>query len=146
MSIGPETINLIAASILSALIIGAAARILYVPVIRNQLENIEKRFDAVDQRFTESEKRMDQRFSESEKRMDQRFDAVDQRFDAVDQRFAESEKRMEQRFDAVDQRFDAVEKRLDGVERRLDVLDTRLWHFVMSGQRNHQPAPEESES
>ena len=132
MSIGPETINLIAASILSALIIGAAARILYVPVIRNQLENIEKRFDAV-------EKRMDQRFAESEKRMDQRFDAVDQRF-------AESEKRMEQRFDAVDQRFDAVEKRLDGVERRLDVLDTRLWHFVMSGQRNHQPAPEESES
>jgi hypothetical protein len=35
-------------------------------------ENMEVRFDAVDQRF---------------EAVDQRFDAVDQRFDAVDQRF-----------------------------------------------------------
>ena len=132
MSIGPEFINLIAASLLSALIIGGAARILYVPVIRNQLENIDKRFDLlnqqIDQRFDEVDKRMDQRFDEVDKRMDQRFAAVDQRFVAVNQR------------------FDAIEKRLDGVERRLDVLDTRLWQFVMSGQRNHQPATEEAES
>lgn len=121
MSIGPEFINLIAASLLSALIIGGAARILYVPVIRNQLENIDKRFDLLNQQI-------DQRFDEVDKRMDQRFAAVDQRFVAVNQR------------------FDAIEKRLDGVERRLDVLDTRLWQFVMSGQRNHQPASEESES
>ena len=103
MSIGPEFINLIAASLLSALIIGGAARILYVPVIRNQLENIDKRFDLLNQQI-------------------------------------------DQRFDGIEKRFDAVDKRMDALERRLDVLDTRLWQFVMSGQRNHQPASEEAES
>ena len=82
MNLDPDLINLIAASIISALIIDGAARIPYAPVIRNQLENIDKRFDFIDQRFDEVDKRMDQRFAA----VDQRFDAIERRLDGMERR------------------------------------------------------------
>lgn len=49
---------------------------------------------------------MDKRFDAMQKQMDKRFDAADKRFDAM-------RKQMYQRFDAVDTRFDALIRRID---------------------------------
>lgn len=63
--------------------------------------------------------------------VDQRFDALetemDRRFDAVDQRFAALETEMDSRFAAVDHRFDASEARMESLGHQLTTyLSDRL--------------------
>lgn len=98
-----------------------------------QEENINQRFQAVDERAALFEKSVHQRFSSLEENIDQRFQVVDQRFEAVYQRFDAVDQRfdaVDQRFKAVDQRFKSVDQRFDGVDRRLDDLhDTMLTLF-----------------
>ncbi|MEX2627821.1 MAG: hypothetical protein WD225_13115 [Ilumatobacteraceae bacterium] len=95
---------------------------------RNDVERLERRFDAVDARFDA----VDARFVGVEDRLDAvdaRFDAIDARFDAVDARFVGVEDRLDAvdaRFDAVDARFDAVDARFVGVEDRLVAVNDRL--------------------
>ncbi|MBT2686742.1 hypothetical protein J7I93_00945 [Bacillus sp. ISL-47] len=73
-----------------------------------QLENqMNNRFDNVDQRFIEVDHRFD--------KVDQKFIEVDQRFDKVDQKFIE-----------VDQRFDKVEQKLVEVDHRFDEVNQKL--------------------
>jgi DNA anti-recombination protein RmuC len=71
-------------------------------------EEMNLRFDAVDQRFDA---------------VSQRFDAVDQRFDAVNQRFDE----VDRRFDEVGKRFDAVDSQFRHVIDRLDRTNHTLF-------------------
>jgi exonuclease VII large subunit len=63
---------------------------------------MDKRFEAVDQRFESIDKRLD----DLQTQMDKRFEAVDQRFEAMQQM-------MDKRFEVVDQRFESMDKRLD---------------------------------
>ena len=67
---------------------------------------MQQRFEAIDQRFNDMEKRSEQRFNDMEKRSEQRFTAMekqnDQRFTSIDQRFTAMEKQNDQRFNSID--------------------------------------------
>jgi uncharacterized protein (DUF3084 family) len=82
---------------------------------------MDRRFDAVDQRF----ETMDRRFDA----VDQRFETMDRRFDAVDQRF----ETMDRRFDAVDQRFEAMDRRFDAVDQRVETMEGGLNTTLATG-------------
>ncbi|MCX7925164.1 MAG: hypothetical protein N2554_05065 [Fimbriimonadales bacterium] len=95
-----------------------AAQLFELPKQFEQLrEEMNARFDAmqeyVDRRFDE----VDERFNE----VDRRFDEVDERFNEVDQRFDE----VDRRFDASDARHDRTEQRLDRIEKDLGFLKGR---------------------
>ena len=68
-------------------------------------------------------------FEENSRNMDRRFDAMDQRLGAMDQRFDGIDRRLDavdQRLDGIDRRLDAMDQRFDGIDRRLDAMDQRL--------------------
>ena len=52
------------------------------------MREMDKRFEAVDQRLETLAREMDQRFEALMREMDKRFEAVDQRFDALQRQIA----------------------------------------------------------
>ena len=62
---------------------------------------MERRFEAIDQRFADLMRHIDQRFEASDKRFAERFEASDKRF-------ADLMRHIDQRFDAVDKRFNTL--------------------------------------
>jgi len=79
-------------------------------LIKTILEQIDKRFDAVDKRF------------------EILLEEMNRRFDAVDKRFEILQEEMNRRFEAVDKRFEAVDKRFEGLTRRLDRF--MMWSYA----------------
>jgi chromosome segregation ATPase len=66
---------------------------------------------------------MDKRFEAMQQRMDERFAAVDKHFEAIDKRFEAIDKR----FEAVDKRFEAMQQQMD---KRFDELTRRIDRFM----------------
>jgi chromosome segregation ATPase len=82
-------------------------------------KEVNQRFDEVDRRFEESDRKFEafknevnQRFDE----VDRRFEEIDRRFDEVDKRFEESDKKFEAFRSEVNQKFEEVDKRLEKLE------------------------------
>jgi len=75
---------------------------------------------------------MDKRFEAMQKEMDRRFDAVDKRFEALqkemDRRFEAMQKEMDRRFDAVDKRFETLQSEMN---RRFEALTRRIDRFMI---------------
>ena len=67
-------------------------------------------------------------FDDLRSEMNSRFEAVDQRFSdlrsEMNRGFHDLRSEMKSRFEAVDQRFEAVDQRLDAVDQRLGRLET----------------------
>jgi len=81
-------------------------------LIKTILEQMDKRFEAVDKRF-----------EVLQKKMDRRFEAIDKRFELL-------QNEMNIRFDAVDKRFEASDKRFEALTRRIDRF--MFWSFAIT--------------
>ena len=77
-------------------------------IITAGFENVDKRFENVDERFESIDKRFEN--------VDKRFVSMDKRFDGMDKRFVS----MDKRFDGMDKRFVSMDKRFDVLEKDLD--------------------------
>lgn len=75
-------------------------------------ERIEKRFDAVDQRFETMEKRFDA--------IDQRFDGIDKRIEAVDDRVAELRRHFDVTNENNDRKFDLLAEGIANLDEKID--------------------------
>ena len=71
---------------------------------RSDMKLIDRRFDDINKRFDESNRRIDKRFDDVNKRFD------DRRFDDINKRFDESNRRIDKRFDDVNKRFDETKR------------------------------------
>ena len=71
---------------------------------RSDMKLIDKRFDDINKRIDESNRRFDKRFDESNRRIDNRFDDVNKRID-------ESNRRIDKRFNETNKRIDALARR-----------------------------------
>ncbi|RIW31320.1 hypothetical protein D3H55_15200 [Bacillus salacetis] len=103
-------------------------------LLKKFMEQMNNRFDQVDQRF----EKIDQRFD----RMDQRFEKMDQRFDRMDQRFEKMDQRldrMDQRFEKMDQRFDRMDQRMEGLEK--DVKELKIGQNQLKDNLIHGLGP-----
>ena len=70
------------------------------------LREMDKRFEAVSQRFEALEREMQARFEALQKDMDRKFEIMNQRFEAL-------EREMQARFEAINKRFEVLERRLN---------------------------------
>ena len=64
-------------------------------LIKTILEQMDKRFDAVDKRFEAVQEQMDKRFNAADKRFEAMQEQMDKRFDAVDKRFEQLTRRID---------------------------------------------------
>jgi hypothetical protein len=87
--------------------------------IRALREDFARRFEAVDRRF----EAMDERFRALQEEMDRRFEAVERRFEAMDERFRALQEEMDRRFQAMEERFRALQEEMD---RRFQAMDERF--------------------
>lgn len=78
------------------------------------------------EQFGEFVRRMDERFDHVNELADQRFDSMNQRFLDVDKRMEQGFAHIDQRFEQVEQRFEQVDRRFEQVDRRLDRVDKRF--------------------
>ena len=106
-------------------------------VVKAIVEEMDKRFGAVDRGF----EKIDKRFEQSDKRfeqMDKRFEQMDKRFEQMDQRMDRTEEdmkmyvnmlvdeigrmetRMDHRFEKVDERFDRMDIRLNAMQHEIN--------------------------
>ncbi|MHA1971500.1 MAG: DUF3782 domain-containing protein [Candidatus Hodarchaeales archaeon] len=97
-----------------------------VNLMEKRFEAVDKRFEAADRRFTELLEEMNKRFEA----IDKRFEAVDKRFEAADRRFTELLEEMNKRFEAIDKRFEAVDKRFEAVDKRFEAIDRRFEELI----------------
>ena len=79
--------------------------------MREGFARVDKRFEAVDQRFEIMQKSIDQRFDAVDKRFEAMQHYMDKRFGVVDKRFESMQESMNQRFEVVDKRFEDMNKR-----------------------------------
>jgi len=97
-------------------------------LIKTILEQMDKRFEAVDKRFDLMQEEMNRRFEAVDKRFEIMQEEMNRRFEAVDKRFAAVDKR----FDAVDKRFETLQsemnKRFEGLTRRIDRF--MMWSYA----------------
>ena len=100
---------------------------------------MQQRFEAIDQRFNDMEKRSEQRFNDMEKRSEQRFTAMekqnDQRFTSIDHRFTAMEKQNDQRFNSIDQRFSSLESTINTLFSALIMLIVALFGYIAWDRR-----------
>jgi DNA repair exonuclease SbcCD ATPase subunit len=82
---------------------------------------VNQRFDEVDRRFEES----DRKFEEFKKEVNQRFDEVDRRFEESDRKFEAFKNEVNQRFDEIDKKFEEVDKRLEKLEKGQEEMKER---------------------
>ena len=98
------------------------------------LREMDKRFEAVSQRFEALEREMQARFEALQKDMDRRFEMMSQRSEALEReiqaRFEALQKDMDRKFEIMSQRFEALERetqaRLEAINKRFEVLERRL--------------------
>ena len=89
---------------------------------------MQQRFEAIDQRFNDMEKRSEQRFTAMEKQNDQRFTSIDHRFTAM-------EKQNDQRFNSIDQRFSSLESTINTLFSALIMLIVALFGYIAWDRR-----------
>jgi DNA repair exonuclease SbcCD ATPase subunit len=82
---------------------------------------VNQRFDEVDKRFEES----DRKFEAFKNEVNQRFDEVDRRFEESDRKFEAFRSEVNQRFDEVDKKFEEVDKRLEKLEKGQEEIKER---------------------
>ena len=108
-------------------------------LLKTILEQMDKRFGAVDKRFDLMQEEMDRRFEAIDKHldvlhreMDKRFDLMQEemnrRFEAVDKRFETLQNEMNRHFEAVDKRFETLQNEMN---RRFEGLTKRIDRFMM---------------
>lgn len=66
---------------------------------------------------------MNLRFEEMQQNMDKRFESMDKRF-------VEMQQNMNLRFEAVDKRFESMDKRFESMDKRFDDMGRRLDRFM----------------
>ncbi len=91
---------------------------------------VNQRFDEVDRRFEES----DRKFEAFRNEVNQRFDEVDRRFEESDRKFEEFKKEVNQRFDEVDRRFEKLEKGQEEMKERQERMEEILKRHEISIQ------------
>ena len=82
-------------------------------------QEIEKRFEAVDERF---------------EKIDQRFETIDARFDEIDQRF----EAVDARFDEIDQRFDEIDKDIGELRLNLRYMSNTIIETFDTACQEHE--------
>ena len=103
-------------------------------LLKTILEQMDKRFEAVDKRFETLQHEMDRRFEAVDKRFEILHQEMDRRFEAVDKRFEILHQEMNRRFEAVDKRFEILQHEMNGrfeqLTRRIDRF--MIWSFTIT--------------
>jgi len=83
---------------------------------------------AMDKRFEQ----VDKRFNAMQQDMDKRFEQIDQRFNAMQQDMDKRFEKVDKRFEQVDKRFEQVDKRLNDVTESIHLLTLRIEELAKS--------------
>ncbi|MBK1736182.1 hypothetical protein CKO15_13065 [Halorhodospira abdelmalekii] len=102
---------------------------------------IDKRLEQVDKRFEAMQQQMDKRFEAMQQQMDKRFEAMqqqmDKRFEAMQQQMDKHFEQVDKRFEQIDKRLEQVDKRFDQVESRFEQVDKRFEEMIRRQDKQH---------
>ena len=114
-----------------------AERMLTRRDLRDALQPIHAKFDAMEARFEGVDSRFDAMESKFEG-VDSRFDAMESKFEGVDSRFDAMESKFDGKFDATEVKFDAMDSKFDALDSKIDAVDSKIdsVHRELSGKFN----------